>query len=132
MLSKSSKCTVEGKRTILNAVMPQRHVSFANPPQTKVTDSWRTNQERLKKWQQDQAATTVVAPELPKEDWDDELTLLSGPLDWEQIVDQATTTEGSEANVGEHPVEPKDRGATTWARPKAQTQGIRTEFQWNP
>ena len=53
----------------------------------------------------------VVAPELPEEDWDDELTLPSGPLDWKQIIGQATTTEGGEADAGEHPVETKDGGA---------------------
>ena len=66
-------------------------------------------------------ATTMVATEIPKEDWDDELTLPSGPLDWEQIISQATTTEGGEANAGEHPVEAEYRGTTTWARPEAET-----------
>ena len=63
----------------------------------------------------------IVAPELPEEDWEDELTLLSSPLDWEQIIGQATTTEGEEANVGEHQVETEDGGATAWARPEANT-----------
>ena len=54
----------------------------------------------------------MVAPELPEEDWDNKLTLPSGPLDWEQIVSQATTTEGGETDVGEHPVETKDGRAT--------------------
>ena len=66
---------------------------------------------------------TVVTPELPEEDWEDELTLPSGPLDWEQIVGQAITTKGGEANVGEHLVETEDGGATAWARPKANTWG---------
>ena len=63
----------------------------------------------------------VVAPELPEEDWKDKLALPSSPLDWEQIMGQATTTEGGEANVGEHPVETEDGGATSWAGPKANT-----------
>ena len=99
----------------------QRHVGFANPPWKKVTDSWRTNQEHPPNQQQDQAAAAMVAPELPEEDWDDELTLPSRPLDWEQIVDQATTTEGGKGNVDEHPVKTKDGGATAWAMPKSNT-----------
>ena len=81
------------------------------------------NQEHPFNQQQDQATTTVVVPELLEEDWEDKLTLPSGPLDWEQIISQATTTKGGEANVGEHPVETEDGGATAWARPEANTWG---------
>ena len=51
---------------------------------------------------------TAVAPELPEEGWDDKLTLPSGPLDWEQIISQATATEGGETYAGVQPVKIKD------------------------
>ena len=64
----------------------------------------------------------AVAPELPKEDWDDELTLPSSHLDWEQLVSQATATEGRETDMGEHPVETEDERATARVRPKASAE----------
>ena len=87
-----------------------------------VTDSQRTNQEHPSDHQQNQETAAAVAPRLPKEDWDDKLTLPSGPLDWEQIIGQATATKGSETYVGVHPIETVDGRATTWAGPKASTE----------
>ena len=66
---------------------------------------------------------TAVAPVLPEEDWDDELTLPSGPLDWEQIVNQATATEGSETHEDVPLVETADRGAPTQIEPRADAEG---------
>ena len=72
-----------------------------NPPWTKVTNSQRTDQGQ----KQDQAATAIAILELSKEDWDQELTFPSHPLDWEQAVSQATAIEGDEVNaVGDNQV----------------------------
>ena len=38
-------------------------------------------------------------PKLPEEDWDQELTFPSHPLDWEQAVSQAAAMEGNGADV---------------------------------
>ena len=99
-----------------------RHVGFPNPPWTMVTDSRRTGQECSTDQRQGQDMAATVAPELPEEDWDDELTLPSGPLDWEQIVDQATATEGGETYAGVQPVKTEDGETPTWAGPKAGTE----------
>ena len=65
----------------------------------------------------------MAAPELPKEDWDLELTFPPCPLNWEQAVSQAAATESDEANVGDYQVEIGDEGMTTWTVPKADAWG---------
>ena len=64
----------------------------------------------------------AVALELSEEDWDDELTLPSRSLDWEQIVNQATATKGGETYVGVPPVKTRDRETPTWTEPRANTE----------
>ena len=76
------------------------------------------NQECPPDQQPDQVTTALIAPEILEEDWEDELTLPSGTLDWEQIIDQATTTQGGEANEGEHQDGAEEGEAAAWVGPK--------------
>ena len=65
----------------------------------------------------------AAAPELPEEDWEDKLMLPPpGPLDWEQIVDWAATTEGGETHEGLPLVETGDGGALTQIEPGADAE----------
>ena len=64
----------------------------------------------------------AVAPELPEEDWDDKLTLPSRSLDWDQIVNQATATEGGETHAGVPPVKTGNRETPTWTEPRANAE----------
>ena len=60
----------------------KKHVGFANPPWTLITESRRTRQEGYQGQKQDQAAVIMPIPE-PQEDWDQELTFPVPPIDWE-------------------------------------------------
>ena len=99
-----------------------------NPPQTKVTDSQRTDKGQLQGQKQDQATTAIATPKLPKEDWDQELMFPSHPLDWEQAVSEATAMEGNEADVvDDNQVKTWDNRAAAWAMPKTDTRGDNQE-----
>ena len=95
------------------------------------SDSWRTKQEHSPNRKQDQAAITVVTPELPKEHWDAELTFPSGLLDWEQIVNQAAATRVAKSMWVSTRSRPRMEGQPPGLCPK-QTLGVWVEFQWNP
>ena len=88
-----------------------------------VTDSCRTGQEHSTDQQQGHNMAAAAAPELPEEDWEDELMLPPRPLDWEQIVNQATTTKGGDTQEGVPLVETGDGGELTWIEPGADTEG---------
>ena len=48
--------------------------------------------------------------------------LPSGPLDWEQVIDWATATEGGETHEGVPLVETGDRGAPAQIEPGADAE----------
>ena len=69
---------------------------------------------------QDQAAMAMPIPELQEEDWDQDLTFLTPPIDWEQAVSQTTAMEEGEANVmDDKGVEIHGEEATAGAMPEA-------------
>ena len=100
-----------------------KHIGFPNPPWTLVMESCQLGQECTTDQPQDHRMATMVTPEFPKENWDEEPALPTGLTDRERIVDWANATEGDDTQEDEPLMQAAGGEVPTWVEPKARLEG---------